>query len=355
MNDMHTGTVQSPGQTRRQFLQTGNAAVLTIIGSSAAATKDSKPEKISRDSFIGTVTGRLPAAEMGLTLPHEHVMCDFIGADKVSRNRYNQEEVIATALPFLREIQQLGVKTFVDCTPAFLGRDPEILACLSKKTGLVILTNTGFYKEPYLPKYTWEVSEERLAEMWAGEILEGIEGTGIKAGFIKIAVNPGPLIPIQKKIVIAACRTHRMTGAAIASHSVSGIAALEQLDILEKEKVDPSAFIFVHAQGEKDMSLHREAARRGAWIEYDGIRDETAREHLDFLIRMLDMGFERQLLISQDSGWYNVGEKDGGKYRSHAFIVRDFLPLMESSGITKETITTITVNNPARAFALHQV
>jgi len=220
--------------------------------------------------------------------------------------------VIATALPFLREIQQLGVKTFVDCTPAFLGRDPEILACLSKKTGLVILTNTGFYKEPYLPKYTWEVSEERLAEMWAGEILEGIEGTGIKAGFIKIAVNPGPLIPIQKKIVIAACRTHRMTGAAIASHSVSGIAALEQLDILEKEKVDPSAFIFVHAQGEKDMSLHREAARRGAWIEYDGIRDETAREHLDFLIRMLDMGFERQLLISQDSGWYNVGEKDMG-------------------------------------------
>jgi phosphotriesterase-related protein len=257
-------------------------------------------------------------------------------------------------LPFLMEIKRLGVRTFVDCTPDYLGRDSQILARLSKATGLHILTNTGWYKEPYLPKEAWTLSADKLAARWIGEIEEGIGNTGIKAGFIKIAVNPGPLIPIQRKIVTAAAKTSRITGAVIASHTVSGVAALEQLEILEREGVDPASFVFVHADGESDGKFHFETARRGAWVEFDGIGPGTAESRVDMVLGMLDRGFEDKLLISQDAGWYNVGEPGGGKIRGFAYLVKSFIPALKAAGLKRPLIDRLTVTNPATAFAFRE-
>ncbi|MEM1569346.1 MAG: hypothetical protein QXL27_02200 [Candidatus Bathyarchaeia archaeon] len=109
----------------------------------------------------------------------------------------------------------MDVNGFVDCTPAFMGRDPQLLADLSKASGIHILTNTSLYKEPFLPKYAFEYSVDQLAGCWAHEIEDGIidelvkdklnleVSFPIKAGFIKIAVNPGYITLIQQKIVIA--------------------------------------------------------------------------------------------------------------------------------------------------------
>jgi phosphotriesterase-related protein len=291
---------------------------------------------------------------MGLTLPHEHVMVDFIGADKVNRLRYDADDVVATMLPYLREIEHLGVGTFIDCTPDYLGRDPEILARLSRVTGLNIITNTGWYKEPYLPASAWTLSADKLAAKWIAEIEEGIGHTGIKAGFIKIAVNPGPLIPIQRKIVTAAARTSKRTGAVIASHTVSGVAALEQLDILEREGVDPSSFIYVHADGEADWKYHLEVAKRGAWVEFDSISPGSAAKRLEMIRRMLNHGYEDNLLLSQDAGWYNVGDVGGGKIRGFAYLVEKFLPALRTVGVNQKLIEKLTVTNPARAFAINR-
>lgn len=141
--------------------------------------------------IIRTVLGDIPPDRLGLTLVHEHVLCDFIGADRISRERYDSNEVHRIMLPYLNEINRWGVKGFVDCTPAYLGRDIQLLAYLSKASGISILTNTGLYKEPFLPKYAFELPVDRIADMWIREVREGIDGTPIKAGFIKIAVNPG--------------------------------------------------------------------------------------------------------------------------------------------------------------------
>jgi phosphotriesterase-related protein len=92
-----------------------------------------------------TVRGRIDADRLGSTLMHEHVMVDFIGADKVSRDRYDPEQVFTTALPHLKRVAELGCRTFVDCTPAWLGRDVSVLHRLSAATGLNIITNTGYY------------------------------------------------------------------------------------------------------------------------------------------------------------------------------------------------------------------
>ena len=77
-----------------------------------------------QDSIIMTVNGPVPSKEMGTTLTHEHVLVDFIGADSISKQRWNRDKVIEKVLPFLEQIKTLGCKTFIECTPAFLGRDP---------------------------------------------------------------------------------------------------------------------------------------------------------------------------------------------------------------------------------------
>jgi phosphotriesterase-related protein len=291
---------------------------------------------------------------MGLTLPHEHVMVDFIGADKVSRLRYDADEVVRTVLPYLKEIASLGVRTFIDCTPDYLGRDPAILARLSRLTGFNIITNTGWYKEPYLPNSAWTLPVDGLAGRWIAEIETGIGSTGMKAGFIKIAVNPGPLIPIQRKIVSAAARTSKRTGVVIASHTGHGPAALEQLDILGREDVDPPSFIFVHADSEPDQKYHFETAKRGAWVEYDGIRPGTEEKHLKLIAAMLDRDFENNLLLSQDAGWYNVGQTGGGKIRGYSYLVDRFIPALKAAGVNDHLIHKLTVANPARAFTIRR-
>jgi len=301
---------------------------------------------------IQTVRGPIGPEELGFTLPHEHVMCDFIGANQTGPHRWDRNEVVQVMEPYLKAIHALGVRSFVDCSPKFIARDPLVLARLAEGTGLHILTNAGLYKEPFLPPYAFEESADQLAARWAKEIQETIGDTGIRAGFIKIAVNPGPLIPIQQKIVRAAARTHRNTGAVIASHTASGLAALEQLEILEEEGVDPDRFIVVHADTEPDERYHLRIAERGAWVEYDQLREEEEERHLRLIRMMVDAGRAEQVLISHDAGWYNVGEKRGGQVRDYEYIPERFVGRLREAGAGEALVHLLTVENPARAFAL---
>ena len=109
-------------------------------------------------SRIRTVLGDIFPEKLGLTLVHEHVLVDFVGAETFSKERYNAKEVFDVMLPYLAEIRRLGVTGFVECTPAYMARDPQLLASLSEAVGIHILTNTGLYKEPYLPKHAFELS-----------------------------------------------------------------------------------------------------------------------------------------------------------------------------------------------------
>jgi len=300
-------------------------------------------------SEIITVRGNIKPEVMGLTLPHEHILVDFIGADKEGKHRYDEKDVIETMLPYLEEIRQQGVKTFIDCTPMYLGRDVALLQTLSTLSELNILTNTGQYREPYLPEETFTVSAEELAESWIDEFEKGIEGTDVRPGFIKTAVNPGPLEPIQRKITEAAALTSKSTNLTIATHTGIGIAAKEILEILDGVGVSPRKWIFVHAQNEEDIDLVAEIAEQGAWIELDGIGPEKEQLHLE---KLLEMGYEDRILLSQDAGWYRPGEEPGGAKKSFAFLIDSFLPKLRERGVTQGTIEKIMVANPAEAFAV---
>ena len=343
--------------TKRTFIKSlvaglSTTGLLTAIDKSFLTSARGQAMQDDDFYFIQTVRGRNKPSELGLTLIHEHLMVDFIGADKASKDRYNQDEVFEVMLPYLKEIKDLGVTGFAECTPMFLARDAELMKRFADALDMHILTNTGMYKEPYLPQYAFEKSADELAQMWISEIKDGIEGTQIKAGFIKIAVNPGSLIPIQQKIVRASARTSKATGATIACHTGHGVAVMETLSILKEEKLPLEKFIFVHAGSEGDIKYHLAVAEQGAWVEYDSISPGEANRYIQLIKTMIDNGHEDRLLLSQDAGWYNVGQAKGGNIRGFAYIIKDFIPLMEKSGIDKNLIDKFLITNPAKALRI---
>jgi phosphotriesterase-related protein len=301
---------------------------------------------------VMTVRGPIPAGEIGLTLTHEHVMVDFVGADRVSRARYRADEVFAVMLPFLRAAKDRGVATFVDATPMFLGRDPKLLQRLSEATGLRILTNTGLYKEPYLPPYAFTETAEQLAARWTREWEDGIEGTGIRPGFIKVAVNPGKPVAVQQNILRAAALTSRRTGLTVGSHTAHGEAATESLALLRAAELPLRKFIVIHADAIPDRAVHQQIAAAGAWVSFDGVGGRPVAEHVAMIQALLAGGHANRLLLSHDAGWYNVGEPGGGKQRAYTALTDELLPALRAAGVPEATIRQLTIANPGQAFAV---
>jgi phosphotriesterase-related protein len=331
---------------RRRFLK---LSVLGLGGTCASAIANSS----AMESRIMTVRGPIAPSRLGRTLMHEHVMVDFIGADKIAPRRYDPEEVFQTALPRLEELKSLGCDTLVECTPNYIGRDPALLRRLSVATGLNILTNTGLYgaaDDKYVPRFAFDESADQLAERWVRECEDGIPPSGIKPGFMKIGVDAGPLSEIDAKLVRAAARTHLRTGLVIAAHTGDGKAALAELAVLKEEGVDPSAFIWVHAQNENDPSIHEHAAALSAWVEFDGIAPASVEKHVEMVMRMKRAGHLGRVLVSQDAGWYHVGEPGGGNYRGYGTLFTQFLPALRKAGASKDDVNTLLVGNPRAAL-----
>jgi phosphotriesterase-related protein len=304
---------------------------------------------------VVTVRGPVDPSTLGVTLVHEHVLVDFIGADKVDRRRYDAEEVFRTALPHLVALKERGAGTLVECTPAWLGRDPVLLRRLSEASGLHLVTNTGYYgaaQDKYLPKHAFEESAEKLADRWTAEWLGGIEGTGIRPGFIKTGVDAGALSPVDRKLIRAAALCHRRTGLRIHCHTGDGRAAMDILSILDEQRVPPSAYVWVHAQNEKDGALHQRVARAGAWIELDGIAEESRDAHVSAVVALARAGQLRRVLVSQDSGWYHVGEPGGGRFRPYTYLFDGFLPALRGAGLSAGDVRTLLVENPSRLLGL---
>lgn len=283
------------------------------------------------------------AGETASVLVHEHVMVDFAGADQIRPGRYDRDEVFRTACPKLEELRRMGCRRLLECTPNFLGRDPELLARLAGATGIEIWTNTGLYgaaDHKYVPAFARSESAAQLARRWVAEARERW-----RPRFIKIGVNRGPLDELDRKLVRAAAITSRETGLTIASHTGDGTAALEQLEIIASERLNPAKFVWVHAQNERDHSIHEKVAKAGAWVEFDGIGPKSAGYHLECVRFLAAKGLLRRALVSQDSGWYHGGEAGGGEFRGYTYLYTDFLPRLDAA-----QVPVLMWENPRKAF-----
>ena len=336
---------------RRTFLQAMAAASIAGVVHGCA----SRPG--SRAPWVMAVSGRLPASDLGVTLTHEHALANFQPYEEWLRapRAYDREEVIRRVLPHLQRIAQLGCRSFVDVTAVGLGRDPLLLRRLSELSGLHILTATGNYaafEQRFLPQYVRDETAETLAARWAREFTHGIDGTTVRPGVIKLGFNGGALSEVERKLIRAGAAAHRATGLTIGAHTGPAMAAYEQLAELEAAGVHPSAWIWIHAQNEPDPARYDDAARRGAWISLDGVSPESVAMHVERVVRLRDAGLLHRVLVSQDAGWYSVGEPDGGKFRPYDTVFTEFIPALKGRGFGRDQIDQIFVANPASAFAV---
>ncbi len=300
---------------------------------------------------IMTVTGSIPPEQLGFTLSHEHVMSTF-GAEPARYPNYPVERLLAQVLPYLAMIKSLGVQALADCTTAFFGRHPELLRRISEESGILILTNTGYYaarENRYVPPHAFQETAEQIAARWIREWQDSIDETGIRPGFIKIAVEAEPLTEMEIRLVEAAVLTHLNTGLVIQTHTGNHPqGARFILDRLAAAGARASAWIWVHAHAVQDTTHLLEAAARGAWISLDGLSAARGEQILSQLQALRAAGFLDQVLLSHDGDSFTV---EAG-LRPYDYLLTGFIPMLRQNGFTTDEIEQLTVRNPAQAFAI---
>lgn len=299
-----------------------------------------------------TTLGPKSADELGMILPHEHVFVDLRTWDQPGYAQADTTEVIELMAPQITKAQAAGVTAIVECSPVGVGRRADVLKAVSEATHFPLVVPTGIYREPWIPDWAHEASEEELREWMTGELRGEIEESGVQASWIKLSAGDDGLTECEAKILRAAAAAGAATYAVIGSHTICGRVVREQLDIIEKAGYTPERFIWIHAQAEPDFSLHLEMARRGGWIEYDAIGGEQSNDFFVQLIqRVLDAGLGDHLLLSHDRGWYDPAQPGGGTPRPYTYLSECFLPQLRAAGVDEATIRQLTHTNPFRAFA----
>jgi phosphotriesterase-related protein len=288
-----------------------------------------------------------------MLLPHEHVFVDLRTWDQPGYGEADAKAVIALMAPEIERARTAGVTAIVECSTVGVGRRADLDRAVSAATGFPLVVPTGIYREPWIPAWAHEASEDALSEWMLRELSDEIEATGVQAGWIKLSAGDDGLTGCETKILRAAARAAKVTGSVIGSHTIRGRVVRDQLDIIEAAGLTPDRFIWIHTQAEPSSSLHLDVARRGAWIEYDAIGsdDFVDRYFVERIVEALDAGLGGRLLLSQDRGAYDPAQPGGGRPRSYAYLSEQFLPRLRRAGIDETEIARLTERNPFDAFA----
>jgi phosphotriesterase-related protein len=302
---------------------------------------------------LHTTLGTRDADQVDLILPHEHVFVDLRTWDEAGYAEAETEDVIRLMEPEIEKARAAGVTAIVECSTVGVGRRADIDRAVSEATGFPLVVPTGVYREPWIPDWVHDAGESELSAWMVTEIREGIEDSGVRAGWIKLSAGDEGMTESEAKVLRAAAAAGAATHAVIGSHTIRGTVVKEQLDIVEKAGYTPLRFIWIHTQAEPAFDLHVEMARRGAWIEYDAIGSDDVADAwlIERILRILDADLGQRLLLSQDRGWYDPAQPGGGQPRPYTYMSHTFLPKLRDAGVDEETIRQLTCTNPFRAFA----
>jgi phosphotriesterase-related protein len=299
-----------------------------------------------------TTLGRISEEAAGTILPHEHVFVDLRTPDHPEHGRAQTTKVVEVMTPELRRALAAGIGAIVEASTLGVGRRADILRAVSESARLALVVPTGVYREPWIPAWVHQANEEKLFQ-WIRKELDGeIEGSGIRAGWIKLSAGDDGLTECETKVLRAAGRAAKETGAVIGSHTIRGRVVKDQLRILQGLGLDPARFIWIHTQAENDFALHLEAARQGAWLEYDGIGSlESDASYARSILKALEAGLVKQILLSQDRGQYDPAKPRGGEQKPYTYLTDEFLPKLRAAGVDEKTIGQLTRSNPFAAFS----
>lgn len=296
---------------------------------------------------VWTVDGPLDPRELGLTMVHEHLAIDL------SLIKNDPDAVLMDVDAVSREVslyQQAGGRTMVEVTNRGMGRDVGKLRAIARRTGVHLVAATGYYHGPWLPPEVYQLDVEGLAEIMEREILEGIDGTEVRAGIIaEIGTSSGQILPAEEKVLRAAARAHRRTGAPISTHCSLGTMANEQVDILETEGVDPIRVAIGHLDLVDNIEYHAEVAQRGVFVQYDTVgknRYQPDEVRIRLILEMLDRGFAEQLMLSCDITRPSYLKSSGG--HGYDYLLTRFIPRLKAAGVDQKSLKVILEENPAK-------
>lgn len=286
------------------FPQRGNAGFAPAL----PGTQKTRPWMVS------TMTGFVRCDSLGRTLMHEHIL--WFGGPRLEDSGYTpipddkRAESVDFAVSLLNAAGQVGIETLVDLTPH---RPIDLYQQIAQQTRVRIVPSSGFYRRAKIPKQWAEIEDEnKMEELMLREVTEGIGGTKIRAGIIKIASEGSPLTEWERKVFRAAARVQKATRIPIATHDGSG--PREQFDLLVTSGATPRRVFLSHV----DMGLHAKRtreqlvaeltsiARDGGYMEFDTFGQETYTPWKDlvFLWRsIIDAGFINRMFFSMDCNW----------------------------------------------------
>jgi phosphotriesterase-related protein len=301
--------------------------------------------------LLHTTLGPFTKDQLGMILPHEHVFVDLRTPDQPGYAEAEAADVVRLMAPEIEAIKARGITALVECSTGGVGRRADLDLAVSRATNFPIVVPTGNYREPWIPDWVREASEQALEDWMVDELDHGIEDTGVRAGWIKLSAGDDGITPLEARILRAAARAGARTGAIIGSHTIRGRVVMDQLDIIEKEGYRADRFISIHTQEEPDFALNRAVADRGAWIEFDHVGRAPDDAVADLVIRALEAGYEAQMLISHDRGWFDPAKPGGGTPMPYTHLSDVVLPLLAERGVAPETIRRLTHDNPFNAYA----
>jgi phosphotriesterase-related protein len=314
---------------------------------------------------LESVTGPVESGDLGFVLVHEHVVCSSAGIPWAWPNLYGGREALRErAVEVLTAVKADGVDTVIDATPFDLGRDIQLLADVSRRSGVTILASTGHWLDASPTLAVRSVGQ--IADFFIRDLTEGTDDTGIRAAVIKVA-SEDSVTPFEERVLEAAAVAHATTGAPIMTHTqVRYRIGEKQADILERFGVDPSRVMIGHSDDTGDIEYLTGLAERGYWIGMDRIPcgalreygDQTIEDRLHMIARLVELGHAGRLMLSHDDPIWAGVLSDADQQRhldanphSLSFISRIALPALRKLGVTDGAIRTMTVDNPRRWLA----
>jgi phosphotriesterase-related protein len=265
-------------------------------------------------NMVETVTGPIPVSAMGKTLAHEHFIFGYPGYQgDCTLGPFNEREALDQAIGIAREMMSFGVRTVVDPTPNECGRNPEFLRKIAEETGLQIICATGFYYEGegattyFKFRAALGSAEEEIYEMFKREITEGIGGTGIKPGIIKLASSLNEITDYERMFFRAAARIHKETGIILLTHTQEGTMGPEQAELLLELGADPARTIIGHMCGNGNPAYHKHVMDLGFRIGFDrfGLQGIVGapmdEDRIKPLVSLIKEGYENQIILSHDT------------------------------------------------------
>jgi 5-phospho-D-xylono-1,4-lactonase len=313
-------------------------------------------------TFVRTVLGDIPSADLGVTYAHEHLVID--GGRPVELSPDFLLGDVDRLADELGAGAAAGLQAAIDMMPADCGRNPVKLAELSRRSGVHLVAATGLHHEKFYGPSHWSLraTEAELADLFVADIEDGIDEldyggpivrrTEVRAGIVKVGGSEGGPSERDRPIFRAAALAHARTGVPIQTHCEAGTGAIEQIGLLTDSGVRADRISLSHVDKVVDRGYHRELFASGAFAVYDQAFRWADRDNgtLRLLEWAIEDGHGDRVMLGMDAarqGYYTAfGGSPGLPY-----LLREFSPAMAERGIDAAHRRGLFVDNPARAFA----